>query len=145
MFKTFALVSILFTLAACGGGGASTPALPDSTQAIKDALDKVADKIPASKPFTGAFMAVNGTSIGYVSGKDKYDAVAFIASRIMDAPTGANAEAYRLMLSDAGLRVVLFGESVGTSSINGVPLYAPDSHAVVTLRVDGMHIVFVAN
>lgn len=142
MLKTFALVSILFTLTACGGG-ASTP-IPDNTQAVKDALDKVADKlpVPASKPFTGAFMAVNGVSIGYVSGKDKYDAVAFVASRVMDAPTGANAEPYRLMLSEAGLKVTLFGESTGTSSINGMPLYGPDSHATVTLRADGVHVVF---
>jgi hypothetical protein len=127
------------SLAACGGGGAS---VPDNSQAISDALHNInipgVPSTPAA-PFTGAFLAVNGVAVGWVAGKDPYDAVSAAVTPVIDHPS-TYPDLYKLLLSDAGLKVVVYGKITGTSPL-GVVQHEPDVTYTAKLMADGLHIV----
>lgn len=125
--KTIVLaVSLASSLAACGGGGSSGPT-SDQSAAINQAMTNIVQTLPApSKPFLGAFASVNGVSIGYVSGTSEDDVAKHIANNIAQDSLN-NPDAYRAMLSDKGLSIVVMGADTGQkSSITGVPLRYPD-------------------
>lgn len=145
--KSFLTLTVALSLTACGGGGGSsapsTAPSPAQTVAVQQSLESIIIKQPEAKTFTGAFVTVDGKGIGYVEGKDKHDVVAYVVTRITDAPSAPNnVEVYRKLLSADGLPVVVVGEVVGVSKINGMTLYAPDSVGKAWLKTDGLFIEF---
>lgn len=138
MFKsTLIAASLALSLSACGGGGGSSSAPVDNSQPIKDAIPGIVNNLPpAPKPFTGAFMSIEGVSVGFVAGSSPADAVMRLA-RIIEADTTKYEPLYKMMLSDAGLRVVVHGEKIGVGAASGLPIYAADKVFVVRLTSGG--------
>lgn len=144
MYKAFATkmmaAAITVSLAACGGGGASNVNLSSQAAAIDQAITNIAQNTPAPAPaYSGSFCAVNGVSIGFVSGTSE-DAVAMsIAKSIANAPS-TNAANYKLLLSDSGLSITLFGAMIPgqKSAITGLPLYDPNVNYVAKLTSSGL-------
>lgn len=131
------LVVILLSeaLAACGGGGSSpsTPVL--SVAPVVVSVPTIGDK--PSKPFTGAFMAIEGKAVGFVAGTSPEGAVKALAQLVVNDPV-AYAPLYQLLLSDKGLRITVYGESLGTGSVSGLPVYGPDVVYFVRLTSAGL-------
>jgi hypothetical protein len=131
MHKFAATLIVSASLAACGGGNAPQV---DNSKSIKDAIGGIT--VPSTPAYTGAVVAVDGVSIGYISGKDERSVVANAVAPIVASPA-QNQALYNKLLSDAGLNVTVYGDVIGHSSITGAPLYAPDSHYTVKLAKDG--------
>lgn len=139
MKTTLALI-LSASLVACGGG--STPTLPDNSKAITTALGNIASKYPDSKAFTGGYMAVNGVPVGLVAGTSPEAVVKDLAQRIIDSPTSLdNTANYKLLLSDQGLKITMYGESTGISTF-GLVQKGNDTIYTVTSRTDGLHVVW---
>lgn len=143
--KAFLLMAPAVLLAACGGGGGSSaPAQTASADITQPALagaqaaaDKATASLPAAKPFTGGFASVDGYSQGFVLGTSERD-IAEKLGRAVAASPSIYGDFYKALLSDAGMRVVVFGASIGKSSINGAILYAADSVFIVKLTTNGV-------
>jgi hypothetical protein len=115
-------------LVACGGGSGEPGPTANYSAPVGQALGNIVQTLPdAAKAFTGAFASVNGQAVGYVSGISESDVALKLAQGIANAPT-SNADAYKALLSDAGLSIVIVGADTGQkSSITGLPLKYPDS------------------
>jgi hypothetical protein len=135
--KSIITAAITLTLSACGGG--SSEPIQDHSATVAAAIPGIAANVPQthSKPFTGAFMSVQGQSLGYIVCASPRACAEAVARAVISDPAKF-AEFYGLMLSDAGLKVTIFGESVGTSGINGATLYAPDVVYMVKLTANGI-------
>lgn len=137
--KTIILAaSLASSLAACGGGGGSGPT-SDQSAAINQAMTNIVQTLPApAKAFTGAFCNVNGVSVGFVSGTSEDDVAKHIANNIAQDSLN-NPDAYRVMLSDKGLSIVVMGADTGQkSSITGVPLRYPDITYIAKMGKGGV-------
>lgn len=137
--KNVSVMILVITLAACGGGG--TPSVPDNSAAINAALTNIAKNTPTAPTYTGAFTLIEGISSGYVSGTSDQDVVARLLTPILADPV-KYAPLYKLLISDAGLKVTIVGENYGTSSINGLPLKYSDRVGIAKLLSTGLKITF---
>lgn len=140
MKTIIALTLASLALSGCGGGSSTSP--PDNTAALAQAAIKaIADKTPEPAKYTGSFTAINNVSNGFVSGLGPAALAKGLAQTIVDNPAKWP-DFYRLLISDAGLRITLYGESLHTvGAASGLPLYAPDTIFLATLRSDGLHVV----
>jgi len=141
------ILSASLFLSACGGGGGSSNNAPiaDNSAAINAAIPGVANNVPlingqTPKPFTGAFMLIEGQSIGYVNATSPRAAVEVVARIVMGDVTKYSGF-YKAMLSDAGMRVEVVGESMGKSLTTGVVMYAPNVVFVVKAMKDGTVVI----
>jgi hypothetical protein len=137
--KNASILILAMLLGACGGGG--TPSVPDNSAAINAALTNIAKNTPTVPAYTGAFTLIEGISSGYVSGTSDQDVAARLLAPIVADPV-KYAPLYKLLTSDAGLKVTIVGETVGTSSINGLPLKNPDRVGIAKLLSTGLRITF---
>lgn len=124
-------IAFASTLSACGGGGTG-PVIPNIAPAVQEAIT-----VPVVKPYTVAWTALQGVSIGFVTGYDEYDTVAAAISPVVQNP-GKYPDFYKAMLSDKGLPVTLYGEKTGTSNITGAAIYGPDRVYFVKLTNAGI-------
>jgi hypothetical protein len=85
-------------------------------------------------------MLVEGVGIGYVSATSRKAAVELVAGNVVADPV-KYASYYKLLLSDGGLSVDVVGESVGTSSVSGLPLYAGNIKFMVKLLAGGAVVI----
>lgn len=131
--------ALLASLALLGCGGGSSTSAPDNTAALAQAAIKaIADKTPPAKVFDGAFTAINGVSNGYVFGPSPAALAKGLAQNIAENPTKWP-DFYRLLISDAGLKITLYGESLHTvGAASGLPLYAPDTIYIARLTTSGI-------
>jgi tetrahydromethanopterin S-methyltransferase subunit E len=133
--KSLTIIALSASLCACGGGGNSSGnAAPtiDQSAAINSALTNIAQTLPeAHKPFTGAFAAVNGISVGWIDGTSADDVANGIALAIAQNQAKFPNE-YKAMLSDAGLAITVFGDITGTTKF-GTVQSMPDTHYVARM------------
>lgn len=131
--------ALMLSLSGCGGG-ASGDASPDNTAAtIQAAAKAIADKLPPAKVYSGSFTIVNNVPNGFTAGTSERDVVTRLAKAVVADPTKWP-ELYRLLLSDAGLKISIVGESVGVSAITGYTLYAANTNYTVKLTGNGLQI-----
>lgn len=130
-----ALLSLALT--ACGGG--SSPPVDNTklSQAVVNSAQAVAATLPETKPYTGSFAAVGGTSVGFMEGTSERALAEQLAGLIAKSPD-KYPDWYRAMISDAGLKITLFGASTGKSTITGTLLYAPDMNYIAKLTTNGV-------
>lgn len=135
-----AVLSASLFLTACGGG--SSEPVQDHSRDVKAALPALIDQYvtTAPKPFTGAFMIVEGQSIGYINATSPRAAVELVARTVL-ADTTQWTTLYQAMLSDKGMKVEVVGESTGKSSITGLTMYAPNMVYVVKMMKDGSVVI----
>jgi len=135
-----AILSASLFLTACGGG--SSEPIQDHSRDVKAALPALVDQYvtTAPKPFTGAFMLLEGQSIGYVNATSPRAAVEAVTRVVMSDITKYSGF-YQLMLSDKGMKVEVVGESTGKSAITGLTMYAPNMVFVVKVMKDGSVVI----
>lgn len=133
-----AILSTSMFLTACGGGG--NPAAPDYNSTANAAIPGIAANVPVSKPFTGAFMLIEGQSVGYVAATSPRAAVELV-TRVVMADVVKFAPWYQAMLSDKGMKVEVVGEASGKSSITGATLYAPNMVFVVKVTANNVVVI----
>lgn len=136
--KNTVCILVAALLSACGGGG-STPAV-DNSAAIQQAISNISvPGVSTTAPaYTGAFVLVNNSAVGFVAGTSD-DNVAMVAAKaVADNPKG-QADNYKLLISDAGLKLTVVGGLTGTkSSITGLLLSYPDIHYLAKLTTTGL-------
>ena len=119
------------SLAACGGGGSTAPTSSQNA-ALDSALTNIVQTLPQpSKPFLGAFAAVNGVSVGYIEGTDEGDVAKRLALAVAQNQDKFPNE-YKSMLSDAGMAITVMGDITGTTKF-GTVASNPDVHYVAKM------------
>ena len=153
--KAILVAALSLSLVACGGGSSApaqdnrdsgTSAANNTAAQAQAAIKAIADKVPAPKVYSGAYVSVAGVSQGFVAAPSEAALVRGLADAVVADPVKYSVY-YKEMLSVQGLKIVVFGDSIKDAQGNvvrgaasGLVLYAPDTIFLATLRSDGLHV-----
>lgn len=136
--QMFYAAALSIVLSACGGGGSPTV---DNSKALDQAISNISVPGVGTTPsptYAGANVSVNGVNSGWVNGTSE-DNVAMLAAKAVADNQKGNPDAYKALLSDAGLKVVVIGGlSNVKSGVTGLFIPLPDIMFVAKLTTTGL-------